>query len=193
MESLSDDLKLYVIRVDLPFLFSSQIDLCQTKFLAPLSQNRITFHNLIHNDGQVTECVSEIIKEYGSQKLGCELAVKSFIYQLIVLLLRRHVEKILSPKEFSAKMNSLKHFDAVLQYISTHYTEKISEVKDSLLRQYCNVVFGYGIYQSYNFKKRAESCVLRSRLNFLNIFETAFLTVPSERKSVFAISRLLFP
>ncbi len=75
LESLSDDLKLYIIRVDLPFLFSSQVDLCQTKYLVPLSQDRITFHNLIRGDGQVSECVSAIIKEYDSQGLGYELAL----------------------------------------------------------------------------------------------------------------------
>jgi mannose-6-phosphate isomerase-like protein (cupin superfamily) len=80
LESLSDNLRLYIIRVDLPFLFSNQVDLCQTKFLAPLSRNRITFHNLIRNDEQISECVSEIIKEYSSQGLGFELAVKSSIY-----------------------------------------------------------------------------------------------------------------
>ena len=126
LECLSDDLKLYIIRVNLPFLFSSQVDLCQTKYLVPLSQNRITFHNLIHNDGQVSGCVSEIIKEYDSKNLGYELAVKSLIFRLIVLLLRGHVDKILSPKEFTTKINSLKRFDTVLQYIGAHYTEKIS-------------------------------------------------------------------
>jgi AraC-like DNA-binding protein len=126
LECLSDDLKLYIIRVDLPFLFSSQMDLCQTKYLAPLSQNRITFHNFIHNDGQISKCVSEIIKEYDSQGLGYELAVKAYIYRLIVLLLRGHVDKILSSREFAAKINGLKRFDTVLQYISTHYSEKIS-------------------------------------------------------------------
>jgi AraC-like DNA-binding protein len=126
LESLSDELKLYIIRVNLPFLFSSQVDLCQTKYLAPLSQNRITFDNLIHDDSHISECVSEIIKEYNSQGLGYELAVKAYIYRLIVLLLRGHVDKILSPKEFSAKMDNLKRFDGVLQYIGAHYTEKIS-------------------------------------------------------------------
>lgn len=126
LRSLSDDLKLDIIRVDLPFLFSSQTDLCQTKFLAPLSQNRITFHNLIRGDGQVSECVSEIIGEYHARDLGYELAVKSSIYRLIVLLLRGHVDRILSPREFAAKINGLKRFDTVLQYIGAHYTEKIS-------------------------------------------------------------------
>lgn len=129
MESLADDLQFYVIRVDLPFLFSNQVDLCQTKYFAPLSQNRITLRNLIRDDTEVANCVLKTIEEYFSKKIGFELAVKSFIYQLIVLLLRRHIHKIMSGNEFSAKINSLKRFDSIFKFIATHYTEKIS-VKD---------------------------------------------------------------
>lgn len=126
MESLTDDLAFYVIRVDLPFLFSNQVDLCQTKYFAPLSQNRITLRNLIRNDAEVLPCVIKTIDEYTKRQLGFELAVKSSIYHLIVLLLRRHIHKILSSNEFSSKINSLKRFDAIFKFIAEHYTEKIS-------------------------------------------------------------------
>jgi AraC-like DNA-binding protein len=129
LESLSDDLQFYVIRVDLPFLFSNQVDLCQTKFLVPLSQNRITFRNLIQDDRKVLNCVIKTIAEYSTRKIGFELAVKSSIYQLIVLLLRGHIHKIMSNDEFSSKVNNLKRFDSILQYIAENYTEKIF-VKD---------------------------------------------------------------
>ncbi|MCH3918833.1 MAG: AraC family transcriptional regulator, partial [Spirochaetia bacterium] len=109
-----------------PFLFSNQVDQCQTKFLAPLSQDRITFHNLIHDDKEVSVSVTELIREYGTKDFGYELAVKSSIYKLIVLLLRTHVEKILSPEEFSAKTRNLRRFEPVLQHIDTHYTGKIT-------------------------------------------------------------------
>ena len=48
------------------------------------------------------------------------------IYRLIVLLLRKHVDKTLSAREFASKRRGLKQFNTVLQYISAHYTEKIS-------------------------------------------------------------------
>ncbi|MCH3918881.1 MAG: AraC family transcriptional regulator [Spirochaetia bacterium] len=126
LQSLSNNLHLYIIRIDLPFLFSNQVDQCQTKFLAPLSQDRITFHNLIHDDKEVSVSVTELIREYGTKDFGYELAVKSSIYKLIVLLLRTHVEKILSPEEFSAKTRNLRRFEPVLQHIDTHYTGKIT-------------------------------------------------------------------
>lgn len=126
LKSLSDHLELYVIRVDLPFLFSNQVDSCQAKFFAPLAQNRITFYTLIRGDEQAIACVSEIVKECKNRNLGYELAVKAAIYRLIVLLLRNHVEKVLTPKEFSAKANSLKRFDTVLRTIQTRYAEKLT-------------------------------------------------------------------
>ncbi|MFT9056003.1 MAG: AraC family transcriptional regulator [Ethanoligenens sp.] len=140
LKSLSDDLKIYVVRVDLPFLFSNQVDSCQTKYFAPLSQNRITFSTLIREDEQVAMCVTEVLKEYENHDLGYELAVKSAIYRLIVLLLRHHVEKILTPKEFSAKAYSLMRFDTVLQTIQTRYAEKITVNE---LAQHANITVFY--------------------------------------------------
>lgn len=126
MESRSDDLSFYIVRIDLPFLFSRQTDLCQTKFLVPLSQNRITFCNLIRGDERVTECISGMISEFTSETPGYELAVKSDIYRLIVLLFRGHVRKVLSRNELNSRMDSLNRLDRVLGYIGTHYEEKIS-------------------------------------------------------------------
>lgn len=126
LESLSDDLKFYTIRIDSSFLFSNQVDLCQTKFLSPLSQNQISFQNLIENDKQILDCVTMTIQEYFSKKIGYELAVKSLIYQLIVLLLRKYISKFLTRKELILKVNNLKRFDSIFKYIDSNYSKKIA-------------------------------------------------------------------
>jgi AraC-like DNA-binding protein len=126
LEGLSDDLSCYVIRIDPTFLFSNQVDLLQTKYLAPLTQNRIAFQNLIENDAQMSDCVKRMIHEYFSRKTGFELAIKSSVYQLIVLMLRGHVAKILTKEEFEEKNRILRRFDSVFEMIQEHYTEKIS-------------------------------------------------------------------
>ncbi|GLB31503.1 hypothetical protein LAD12857_34260 [Lacrimispora amygdalina] len=41
LESLSDDLEFYAIRIEPTFLFSNQVDLLQTKYLAPLTSNSV--------------------------------------------------------------------------------------------------------------------------------------------------------
>lgn len=125
LESLSDDLKFYTIRIDPSFLFSNQVDLCQIKFLSPLSQNLILFQNLIENDKRILDCVTAIIQEYFSKEIGYELAVKAFVYQLIVILLRKYISKFLTKKELVSKVNNLKRFDLIFKYIDSNYSKKI--------------------------------------------------------------------
>lgn len=126
MQSLSDDLQFYVIRIDPSFLFSNQVDLCQTKYISPLSQGLISFQNLIEDDPQISECIIEMIDEYFSREIGYELAVKSTIYRLIVFLLRKYVVKVLTNDEFNEKVNNLRRFDSVFKYINNNYADKIS-------------------------------------------------------------------
>lgn len=126
IEGLSDDLSFYVIRIDPTFLFSNQVDLLQTKYIAPLTQNRISFRNLIENNAEVSDCITRMIREYFSRQTGFELAIKSSVYQLIVLLLRNYVAKILTKEEFEEKTRILRRFDSVFQIIQEHYAEKIS-------------------------------------------------------------------
>lgn len=126
IEGLSDDLSSYVIRIDPSFLFSNQVDLLQTKYLTPLTQNRISFQNRIENDPEIADCLKRMIREYFSRQVGFELAVKACVYQLIVLLLRGYVAKIMSREEFEAKARILRRFDAVFQTIQEQYAEKFS-------------------------------------------------------------------
>ncbi|MCI2106234.1 MAG: helix-turn-helix transcriptional regulator [Intestinimonas sp.] len=67
-----------------------------------------------------------MVKEYNSHNIGYELEIKSIIYRLIVLLLRSHIEKVLSPKEVSTRINRLKKFHAILRKIDIDYAEKIT-------------------------------------------------------------------
>jgi AraC-like DNA-binding protein len=126
MKSSSDNLAFFIIRINLPFLFSRQIDLCQTKFITPLAENRITFTNLITDDKIFSACVSKMITEYSSRQIGYELAVKASIYELITLLIRNHLCRIMTQKELSIKTESIRRFENVLDYINAHYTENIA-------------------------------------------------------------------
>lgn len=140
LESLSDDLKFYVIRIDPTFLFSNQVDLLQTKYFAPLAQNRIAFKNLIESDAQVLNCVTKTIQEYFTKETGYELAVKASIYQLIVQLLRGYVGKILTKNEFEEKARSLKRFNSILHVIENNYSERIhlKELADTVNLSVCH-------------------------------------------------------
>lgn len=126
IENSSVSLKYYVIRIDLTFLFSNQIDSCQTKFMTPLANNMILFENLIRNDPEFLKYIDEIIREYFSKEIGFELAIKGSIFKLIALLLRNYISKIYTPKELNSKVTKLKQFSEVLKYIENNYTKQIS-------------------------------------------------------------------
>ncbi len=126
LESLSDDLKFYTIRVEPSFLFSNHVDLLQTKYLAPPAINRIAFKNMIENDALILSYIQAILQEYSGKAFGYELAVKAYIYQLLVLLLRGYVEKIVSESEFEERKCILERFKSVFDLIDEKYTEKIT-------------------------------------------------------------------
>lgn len=126
LESRKDNFKFYLIRIDLPFLFSNQIDLCQTKYLAPLSENLILFKNLVRNNPVIISCIETIIHEYYSQEIGYELAIKSGLYSLLVLLMRNCVDRFVTPKQLTHKINTAKRFREIFDYIENNYSHEIS-------------------------------------------------------------------
>lgn len=126
LESKDDNFKFYLIRIDLPFLFSNQIDLCQTKYLAPFSENLILFKNLIRNDQTVSSCIDSIIHEYYSKEIGYELAIKSSLYTLMVLLMRNYVDRFVTPRQATHKINTIKRFYEIYDYIENNYKHEIS-------------------------------------------------------------------
>ena len=126
LESLNDEFTFFLIRIDRPFLFSNQIDLCQTKYLSPLSENSIIFKNLIRNDPIVKKCIDLIIEEYFKKDIGYELAIKSQFYKLFVLLLRNYVVKFLTNAQVDIRLNNTKRFYDVFEFIDENYDSEIS-------------------------------------------------------------------
>lgn len=125
IESKADNFKFYLFIIHLPFLFSNQIDLCQTKYLSPLSENSILFKNLIRNDTKIIYYINKIIDEYFSNEIGHELSVKAYLYNLIVLLLRKHINKFLTPNQLCLKLNNTNRYSHVFEYIDNNYNKKI--------------------------------------------------------------------
>jgi AraC-like DNA-binding protein len=179
-ENLGGLLSYDLIRVDLSFLFSHQPDSCQAKFLLPLAQNLINFANLLH-DPTVLECIDRAVAEYAARKIGYELAVKSALYQLIVLLFRGYLKKIYTQKEWDAQINRLHRFDSTLQYIDANFDQKITV--NTLAKQinlsechFCRL-FRRAIGKSpieYLNMLRIQKAIGLLRENTLNITEIAF-------------------
>lgn len=157
-KSLCSDLSYYIIRIDLSFLFSSKIDSCQTKYMTPLAQNLILFKNLVRNDNDASKCINKIIEEYFTKNIGFELAIKSYIYELIVILIRKYVKKILTKKEFDFQYNNLKRFKKIINYIETNYTSQISITSLSSM----------GNMSRYHFCRLFKQITGKSAIDYIN-------------------------
>lgn len=125
-ENLSPHLVYYVVEFDLSFLHSSQIDLCQTKYVIPLVQNRILFSNQIARNDELLGEIRRLIDEYYREEFGYELAVKAYIYRILVLLLRFYGEQTISEAEKDRQRKVLNRLRPILEYVDGHYTEKLS-------------------------------------------------------------------
>lgn len=126
LESTSNNLVFYTIRFEPSFLFSNHVDLLQTKYLTPITLNRIEFNNLIRDDTELIELVKKVLMEYFNKKTGYELAIKACIYYLVVILLRNHVQCILTQSELVEKEATLIRFQPVFEMIEHKYNEKIT-------------------------------------------------------------------
>ncbi len=122
VENCCDHLVETYIIIDFAFLLSHKEDLCQTKYIAPLLQNRIRFQNKITNDDELTRQVLDLIREYQQKLQGYELLIKAGLYSILGLLLRRHTVPV------THKVESRRHHQLrpVLKYVDEHYDQKIT-------------------------------------------------------------------
>lgn len=126
VENCCNQLVEYYFLIDFSFLLSKQEDLCQTKYIAPLMQQHIRFQNRIKNDNELLYLVLELIHEYERQDRGYELLIKSGLYRLLVLLMRRHIATISAKEENERRYNTLHQLRPVLKYVDLHYTQKLT-------------------------------------------------------------------
>lgn len=125
-QNLSPELHYYCIILDPHILNSRFIDLCDSKYITPIIENRILFKNLIVNDKAIQDCIHSIANEYNTRELGFELSIKASLYKLIVLLMRKHIETILTDIHVKYRMKNINRFNAIIAYIENNYTKDLS-------------------------------------------------------------------
>jgi AraC-like DNA-binding protein len=93
---------------------------------APIENNQILFKNRISDDPTVSRYISEMIWEAETNEEGYEIAVKAYVYLLLVCLLRSHKKAVLSKKESRIRSNNLDCLNKVIVYIEEHYNERLT-------------------------------------------------------------------
>ncbi|MGM0885143.1 MAG: helix-turn-helix domain-containing protein [Bacillota bacterium] len=124
--SQSSHLFYYALIADISLLHSQSIDAAETKFITPITQNRLLLRNHISGDSKAAACMLTIIQELENREFGYELAIKSELYRLLTLLLRSHVATVLTQDEYAERMKNVERFAPVFQYIEEHYKDELS-------------------------------------------------------------------
>ncbi|MDF2911810.1 MAG: AraC family transcriptional regulator [Sporolactobacillus laevolacticus] len=126
MESVGNKLTYYTIRIDLAALFQDMPDLIRLKYAEQLMQHRIIFNHQIGEEEQVVPLLRKLITEHEVRLPGYELALKSDVLQIFVILIRNHIQKIYTKKRFDLRISSLNQLKSVIAFIHEHYTESIT-------------------------------------------------------------------
>jgi len=122
----SEDLSYYAMIVDIGMLHSHALDAVETKFITPIARNQISFQNRISGDEEMTRFMQAIIEELQHQELGYELSVKSHLYGLLSLLVRKYVASTTELDEYRHRLKELERLAPVFSYIDDHYKEKLT-------------------------------------------------------------------
>lgn len=122
----SDNLFYYALIADISLLHSQFGDAAETKFITPITQNRLLLRNHIQGDIDVSSCMLAINNELQHQKFGYELAIKSELYRLLTLLVRNYVATVLTQEEYDERIKNVERFASVFQYIEDHYKSELS-------------------------------------------------------------------
>ncbi|RKP46721.1 AraC family transcriptional regulator [Cohnella endophytica] len=122
----SEDLSYHAMIVDISLLHSHSEDAIETKFIAPITHNRILFQNRISDDAEITRNLHAIIGELERKELGYELAIKSHLYGLLALLVRKYVSTLREQDEYRTRLKELERLAPVFSYIDEHYKDKLT-------------------------------------------------------------------
>lgn len=124
--STSTNLFYYAMIVDISLLQSHILDAVETKFITPISQNRILFQNQISKDKNITACMVSLIHEFNTREIGYELSIKSHLYQLLALLVRKYVASLTEIDDYRLRLRDLERLAPVFRHIDDHYQDKLT-------------------------------------------------------------------
>ena len=80
---------------------------CEVKYIDPITKILLSLKTKYVMIRRLLAVYENIINENEKKDIGFELSIKSYMYRLLVLLLRNYINKILTPKEYGIKVRNL--------------------------------------------------------------------------------------
>ncbi|MCI9188402.1 MAG: AraC family transcriptional regulator [Lachnospiraceae bacterium] len=94
-------------------------------FSKELADKNVIFQPLIKKDEVIDDIMSEIYREYSSQRIGYRLVCKGELLRLIAHLVREYTVEFLTERESDRRKKQLERLNLVLDYIQSNYTRQI--------------------------------------------------------------------
>ena len=159
-----------------PSLYSGRGDISGAKYIQPMSDRKVRFHNLINNNPRAKGILINLFEEYKTAAPAYEMSVKGHLLCFLAELFRSEIA------EESARhsQNPTASISPALRYISAHYTEDID--LDSLSGSCC-------MNRSY-FCRRFKDITGKSPIAYVNEYRLtkARSLLTSHEKSVSEIA-----
>lgn len=157
----SNAVRYYVVIIDISLLQSSFPDSCDLKYINPISRNHILFQNKIAGDEEINRCLREIVAENSAREPAYELSIKSYIYRMLTILLRKYVVKVLTATEYRSRVKNLERLREVLKYIAQNFTrnlgvEDLARLAHLSVYHFCRIfktVTGRSVVDYINYKR----------------------------------------
>lgn len=174
-DQLSKAVELFIIKIDLDLLDLCTVPVCNEKYILPIKQNMLLFHNKIESEN-IKETLKHMIAEYEEKPNGYELQLLSLIYRIISELFISEVAKSLSKRNAEQLGKTRAGFQRVLEYIEMNYE---SEIKLSYAAKLSGMSKGY-------FCACFKQMTGKSFTEYLNLFrvEKAALLLKQSKSSI---------
>ena len=105
-----------------PKLYSGRGDISGAKYIQPMSDRKVRFHNLITDNPKAKDILIELFEEYSAAAPAYEMAVKGHLLRFLAELFRSEIAEDSTKRS----KNGSDSISPALQYISNHYTSDIS-------------------------------------------------------------------
>ncbi len=96
------------------------------EFFSDVEFLNVQLENIIRGDKHIESLFLQMQKEYAGQAPGYDMMIKGCAYSLMTYLLRTYSTVQLSKRELEKHNTSLERLNLIMEYISSHYHEKIT-------------------------------------------------------------------
>lgn len=147
-------LRLYCIIFNVEILKSGFFDMSESRYMQPILGKEIIFENSLGRNEQLAGHIVMAVNEMEKEESGYELAIKGNIMEILVILLRQYMVRVLTNSEREMKIKNNSRINNVVDYINHHYMENLT------IEQIAEAAYISKFYLCKIFKKTLHQTVI---------------------------------